>query len=298
MSKKTNYLILFVIILGSFLLLINGFSLAKYVSNSVWNYYLKSKGFYFTSEDLSPAGIKNVNNVWTGESVYFNIKNSLNASVASEFDISYTATCSIKTEGIYGNCLMNGSGTSSYNGTLSSYQRCVNATGNGVDVSGLSKTDCEIGGYNYVTEEATSDLYFDITGLSNDVTDLTVSVTVKSTSPYQKTLIGDFILHKVPGDDEEISALVNDKDDYYNLIITNSYNTNKCVNISWDSSKIYSNIGLDDMNSYITDDNGYIKSIKKELEGKNSISLKYYSKSNDYIITKESFEITELDSCN
>lgn len=298
MAKKRNYLLITVFILGTFIVLMYGFSLAKYVSNSVWNYYLKSKGFYFTSEDLSTSGIKSVNNVWTGESIYFNIKNSLNSSVASEIDISYTASCLIKTEGVYGNCYMNGSGSSSYNGTLSSYQRCVNNTGNGTDVSGLSKTDCELGGYDYITEEASSDLYFDIVGLSNEVTDLTVSVTVTSTSPYQKTLKGDFVLHKVAGDDEDISYTVSSKNDYYNLVVTNSYGMNKCVNISWDSTKIYADINIDNIDTYLTDDDGYLKSIKKQIEGKNSISFKYRNKDNEYSITSDSFEITELDSCN
>ena len=51
MNRHRKYLILSIAILGSMLLLTNGLSYAKYVSNSIWNYYLKSKGFYFESNE-------------------------------------------------------------------------------------------------------------------------------------------------------------------------------------------------------------------------------------------------------
>ena len=50
MKKRTKYMLLLVIILGIISIITNGYSYAKYVSNSAWNYYLSTKGFYFTSE--------------------------------------------------------------------------------------------------------------------------------------------------------------------------------------------------------------------------------------------------------
>ena len=69
---KRNILISLIIV--AIILCIYGLTLARYVGNSVRDYYLKSKGFYFTSDYLSSNTVKNVNNLWTGENVYFNIK--------------------------------------------------------------------------------------------------------------------------------------------------------------------------------------------------------------------------------
>lgn len=298
MTKKTNYLLLSVIILGIIFLLINGYSLAKYASDSVWNYYLKSKGFYFSSDDLQITTIKNVNNVWTGESIYFNLKNSSNNLLISEFDIDYVATCNITTEGVSASCYMNGTTSNTYNGKLSSYQRCVNNKNDGIDTSLYNKSECDIKGYDYINEEAVADLYFDIANLNEDVTDLTVNVTVKSISPYQKTLTGDFILHVVKGDNEEISFKVNNYEEYSDLIITNSYSKDKCINISFDSNKIIFDGDINSISSYTSDENNFVNGIKTNIVAKNSINYSFYSINNEIEITKDSFTLTEIDECN
>ena len=67
-----------------------GVTYARYASNSIWNYYLESKGFYFTSETLKN---KRVNNEWDGSRVYFDVRNSVNSYIATEYDIKYKITC-------------------------------------------------------------------------------------------------------------------------------------------------------------------------------------------------------------
>ena len=52
MKKRTKILILVVILLSLVNLITNNYSIARYVSNSFWNYYLGTKGFYFSSEQL------------------------------------------------------------------------------------------------------------------------------------------------------------------------------------------------------------------------------------------------------
>ena len=62
MKKKTKIIIMSIFVLVFLLLVTDGFSYAKYVSNSVWNYYLESKDFYFTSDSLGLTSISNVDN--------------------------------------------------------------------------------------------------------------------------------------------------------------------------------------------------------------------------------------------
>ena len=78
-------LIICILILGFILMISYGVTYARYASNSIWNYYLESKGFYFTSETLEN---KRINNEWDGSKVYFDVRNSINSYNATEYDIN------------------------------------------------------------------------------------------------------------------------------------------------------------------------------------------------------------------
>ena len=70
MSKRTKTLLLIVMVLGLASLITYNYSMAKYVSNSFWNYYLSTKGFYFSSDLLDTTKITNINNNWEYDSTY------------------------------------------------------------------------------------------------------------------------------------------------------------------------------------------------------------------------------------
>ena len=62
MKKRTKYMLLLVIVLSLVSIVTYGYSYAKYVSNHAWNYYLGTKGFYFSSEQL---GINKITNLFS-----------------------------------------------------------------------------------------------------------------------------------------------------------------------------------------------------------------------------------------
>ena len=76
MQKKKKYVVITIAVLFVILIGTAGFSYAKYASSNIWNYYLKSKGFYFTSDYLDSNNKQNINNTWDGNKVLFNIKNN------------------------------------------------------------------------------------------------------------------------------------------------------------------------------------------------------------------------------
>ena len=89
MRKKIKYVILgllLVVMLGAF---IYGFTYAKYVYNKAQDYYLKSRKFYFNSDYLGTDTVTNINNLWDLSSVYFNVRNNMNESVATNYNINY-----------------------------------------------------------------------------------------------------------------------------------------------------------------------------------------------------------------
>ena len=86
-KKITKYLVYSLIALVGLLMITRGITFAKYVSNKVLNYYLTSKGFYFTSDELDSIEKKNIDTTWDGESVKFTLTNSANNALATEYDI-------------------------------------------------------------------------------------------------------------------------------------------------------------------------------------------------------------------
>lgn len=295
MKKYIKYIIILIIIILIPLITKYGTTYAKYAYNSVWNYYLKSKGFYLNSNTLE-SDAKIVNNLWDGEHIYFDLRNNLNDSIASEYDINYNVTCTIKESNTDASCNILNTNSSTYQGVLSTFKTCKNDSQDGVDVSNLDKTTCEINGYTWENQPAIKELYFDITG-TEKVENATVQITVTSTSPFKKTISQEFILNR----DKSIKGSINsnylDKDDTGVLILSNSYSENKCLRINWNSEDLRLDIDTDKVLNEATDTEGYINEIEVKVEPKNSIKFDFYKKT-DQIYSKDNFTITELEVCN
>lgn len=291
-------IIIMLLVLFSGFMYSYGISYAKYAANSVWNYYLKSKGFYFNSDYLDIETVKNVNNLWDGGSTSFNIRNNLNQTVVTNYDINYKVTCEVLGEAAaYSECKMNGTNSNEITGTLSGYQRCVNETSDQIDVSEYLKTDCELGGYEWVSDVAEEDLYFDValTDENETLNDVVVKIDAVSNSPYKKTISGLFTLHKGTIDEGKITSKIKNYSNYSKLIITNTYETEKCVKVSWDPNKLL--IALDEISSYSTNENNYVGEIDVAIGPKLSSSYIFYSK--DLASSYEASEFTvEESQCN
>lgn len=299
MDKDKKYMFLTILILVGILVIVNSFSYAKYISNSVWNYYLKAKGFYLTSDDLDDNNTLNTNNAWDGSRVHFNIKNSLNEKVMTEYDINYEVSCSVLgDESETTNCYLNGTSSNEYEGILSSLDGCSNNTDDGVDTSLYDRSSCEISGYTWEKQIGVKDMYFEI--INNDgeeINDVTVNITVTSTAPYSKTISGDFKLHRSYVDDGNINSIYKSNDGYGRLTISNSYSENKCVSILFDSSKLRADIKTEDINSYNSDGDGYINEMNITIPSKNSISIIFYELNDEITYSQSDFTVDESLGC-
>lgn len=270
-------------------------SFAKYTSNKVWDYYLKSHGFYFSSDYLG-SDKRNVNTLWDGNSVYFNLKNSISNNLITEYDISYTVTCELMDESFDGVCTLNGTDKSSVSGVLSNNSRCINNKSDNVDVSSFNKSICEMNDYVWVNQGVVSDIYFDVLSNSEEVRNVDVLITVNSTSPYKKTMTGIFNLYKNEVDSGSLVKQISNKEYYDLLVVSNSYDDAKCVSVSFDSSKFlvftnsnYSNLSLDD--------DGYIKEFKFSLDSKSSEKITIYKRSSNLEISEDDFEVLLSSGC-
>ena len=280
--KKRYKLILIVVLIGFCL----GFfltTLARYSSSNVWNYYLESQGFYFSSDNLS-NNQSNVDTFWDGGSVHFNLKNFSNNNLISSKDIAYQVSCEVIDSDIP--CTLNGTESSTVNGVLSKSSRCVNEIDQ-IDVSSMNKTECEVAGYTWENVSVTNDLYFDID--SDEVTEVSVLITVNSTSPFRKTMSGIFNLSKSDVVTGNIDYSVNHYDSFDELIISNSYDSGKCVSVSFDSSKRVIDL-TSGINILSSDNNGYVNSFSFGVGSMSNEKFTFYNKTgldfNDIIVSE------------
>lgn len=291
--KKKNILILCGILVG-IVLLNYAYTYAKYVANSTWNYYLQSKEFFFSSDSLDSEGFKNVNTTWDGNKTTFNIKNSISLDKITDYDIKYDVSCEVL-QGDGAKCLMNGTGTNTFSGTLSSNQMCINKTDDNVDVSDYNKSKCEIDGYTWSKIEATKELYFEI---DKNIDDVVVLVTLKTKEPYSKTITGTFTLHKGTKEIEKIVKSYESFTNYDILTIKNSYQTSKCVDIKFDSTKFRIDTDNLDIKKYEEDNDGYVNKVSLQLERNNDYKIKFYKTKFDELYDDSYFTVEESNNCN
>ena len=298
MKKRTKCLLLIVMLLALLSMCTYGYSFAKYVTNSAWNYYLGTKGFYFSSDELGIDKITNVNNNWDNDSIHFILKNSENDYLISDYNIEYTVKCTVKGDAAnYSKCVLNGTENDVFDGVLSSSGKCVDNKYL-EDVSGYNQKDCNDNNYEWIIQENYKDLYFDIvkTG-EQDINYVSVLIEVTTTSPYSKTISGEFNLSNVPIQESGLGISYKEFDNYSRVIISNSYDENKCFKLNWNPD----NLRIDEINaqisSYQTNTNGFINEIKFNINKKDSISYIFYktdfSKKYDY----QEFSLIESNEC-
>lgn len=272
--KKITTIVVLVVVLIAAVTVTSG----KYIYNSVWNYYLKSKGFYFESDLLNMDTKKNSLLKWDGSNINFSIKNSLNDKLISEYDISYKISCVVLGEQAdYIECNLNGMSSSTYTGILSSEAKCINENTT-EDVSSLSKTECEINGHTWYEAIASKDNYFNLvlTDETKEIDEVSVKVTAESLNPYHKTLVGIFNLNKVDKDTDEIIKKYDSFNDYDRYTFINTTNNNKCLQISWDASNYALDVDINTVLEHSTNESKRINKITIELLKKDSVLLDFY----------------------
>lgn len=295
MNKKKKVLIMFILISISFSLAIISFG--RYTSSYMKGYYLKSKGFYFESNELK-TNKNNTNLLWDGGSTTFTLKNYASENLITDFDIRYTVTCEVLTENINASCTINDSNNSTLNLVLSSNARCVNEKDE-TDVTSYNKTECEVDGYNWLKQKVSQNNYFNIVFNNQNDQDkeIDVRITATSTSPYSKSLSGVFKLQRNIKSSGEITNINKVYSNFSELILNNTYSQNKCLQITFDSTN-----RVLDINNLTTnlqyDANDYVNGFKTIVNADSSSKIKFFKRSNNSDLSLNDFVIRESSGCN
>lgn len=272
--KHRKYLIIIFLSTLALMVVYFGTTYAKYVYKEAHNYYLQSKGFYFTSDYLDVNTKQTVNNYWDGSSVYFNIKNNINESIVTDYDINYKVKCT--TNNANATCNLNGSGKNEIDGVLKLNAVCENNTSDGVDTSTFTYEECSSNGYTWNNKVVSEEMYFDI--VSDDISRVNVNLEISSISPYKKTLVGKFILNKVKTT-TDIDIKYKDYSEYGILNLRNNSNTTRCVVVSFDPNNLLVN-EYNTAKSYTKNSDNYIDSLTISINSSSSANYKFYKKKN------------------
>lgn len=285
--KHRKYLIIIFLSTLALMVVYFGTTYAKYVYKEAHNYYLQSKGFYFTSDYLDVNTKQTVNNYWDGSSVYFNIKNNINESIVTDYDINYKVKCT--TNNANATCNLNGSGKNEIDGVLKLNAVCENNTSDGVDTSTFTYEECSSNGYTWNNKVVSEEMYFDIVG--DDISRVNVNLEISSISPYKKTLVGKFILNKVKTT-TDIDIKYKDYSEYGILNLRNNSNTTRCVVVSFDPNNLLVN-EYNTAKSYTKNSDNYIDSLTISINSSSSANYKFYKKNN---ITYDASSFTIVDT--
>ena len=291
--KRSIRSILFMVVLVLLVVLIitRGYTYARYVSNAVFNYYLSSKGFYFESEDLTFDTKKHVDTMWDGEKIYFTLSNSANDALASEVDITYKVECIINEENTTKQCLVNGTGLSTMEATLSATFGCSDGTSSTEAVCLENKGE-------WVSKAATANVYFEVIDTTGaDVLNANVDILVTSLKPYSKVLSANYSLLRDNNAIGSLSMMYEEGIVKSNLIVTNSYNEDKCVLVSWDPINFSFDNKNTDVLGYTNDTDGNINSVYFKLTKMNSTNLGFYIKDSSIDYNELYFKLIESNLC-
>lgn len=297
-EKRTKYLLIFIVFLSLICVVTSSYSYARYVSNQVWNYYLGTKGFYFSSNQLGVSKVTNVNSNWDYGKTWFTIKNSENNFLISDFDIEYNVKCTIQNDvSTHSKCIINGTDSDTFKGTIS-YLNVCKSNIDGIDASLYNKEQCEENGYEWKVEETFKDLYFEVINTDDKSLDyVSVLIEVTSTSPYQKTLLGEFNLSGGELSENGIKLDYKEFNNYSRVIISNSYDENKCVKLSWNSSNLKIDESSEKVSTYQYDDNNSINEIELKINKRESISYLFYRTDFTKNYSNENFNLVESKGC-
>ena len=292
MKNKKILTMIFLILIISLTI---SLTLGKYVYNSVWNYYLTSRNFYFESDLLNINGRDNSFLKWNGENIYFSLKNNSNDKLVSDYNITYKVTCSVLgDESEYVECLLNNSNQSIYNGTLTSVSYCLGDT---EEEKKLNKTDCELNEYEWYNEPIKKDIFFNfkLTDDTKQIDEVSVKVVAESISPYHKSLTGIFNINKVEESLTEYNIEYEKFNDYDELYIINNSNEKKCFSIEFDSNDYLIDTNNNSIIKQEFDESGRVNKVLVELENESSLNYNFYKLNLEKEYSIDDFSIAEKD---
>ena len=164
------------------------------------------------------------------------------------------------------------------------------------DVSDLIKAQCELGGYTWKIEKTTKQISFNVelSDETKSIDEVSVQITVKSTSPYKKTLKGVYNLN-LKEEETEYNVYYQGYDEYNEVTVTNKINQDVCFNLSFDSEKnLYDNSSSDVIETYTTEDKS-INKLKIKVNKESSSSFVFYQIKSDGIYSIDDFVLEKIE---
>lgn len=208
---------------------------AKYINYNEMNHYYESTELYISSNNLSETEDKyNIINHYDFYNIDFEIKNSISSNQITNYNINYEIECNIlENENNNYKCILDNTEDNKITKELIANGTCI-------DNEKLSYEECILQEYNYKLEETINKHQFKIIeNKINTNNKIEVELTLKTTSPFSKTLKAIYILNLGESNNNTISIdNITNYDTFCEYTIYNNYNEDKTIKINIDENKL------------------------------------------------------------
>ena len=110
-------------------------------------------------------------------------------------------------------------------------------------------------------------------------------------------MVGEYILNKGSKEIGELKVTYNAGTSSDRVVITNSYNENKCCKLSWNTNKLRIDDNSGDILSSTSDGDGYIKDVVFSINKKDSLDFTFYRTDFDENLDDSQFTLVEVNDC-
>lgn len=297
MNKKTSNIVGGV----GLLLIVMGLTLTygKYISNTIWEYYLISQGFYFSSNYLNTNNPTIVDNDWDEDVIFVDVKNHENESLIATGDIEYTLECNVvspNSESL--TCVIDEEEKSMITSKVIGEEVCINETEDQVIVSSYEKSKCLEEEYTWIKLPVINTHYFIVKPEPGFVyEDVEVEVKLTSTKPFVKKLLGRFVLHKNNIEENTISKRLINDGDKRTLIVTNSYLENKCITLGFNPALFTVVSDLTHFSKITTNAQDIVNKVSFLIPEQSSFKIEFSPLDKEATYTQNNFTASEDSVC-
>ena len=146
--------------------------------------------------------------------------------------------------------------------------------------------------YKWSEQATTMDYYFEILPVNDKLpTDVKVEIIANTKKPYKTKISKQFSYHLTNVTNDGIDTKFSNDLVFDKLLITNTFNENKCISIEWDNNNYRIKNNNNILKSF--EKNGYINKVNININAKNYKILEFQKKNKSIEGDINSFTISD-----
>lgn len=291
-KKRKQITILSIILIIIAIVLIYGFdhSSARYTNETNWNHSFYTNGFYITSNLLNEDGLETVINDYDYSDFKLEVNNYEGEYKITNYDIDYQLKCEVEPE--YQNdfsCMIDNKEVETVENKILEEKKCYQ----GDETVEMDETQCQGTEYEFKSSPNKVEHNIKLINKTNnqDINSVELTLTLTTTNPYQKTLVGKIVLNLVKDSKIQLD-IKNENSRYCNILLTNSSTKDKNINLTVDSSRFQLDNSINIGTILEKNQTGAITKFNTTIKSASQIELKLFKKDENSSCSDNSINYT------